>query len=296
MNDSITYNNQIAPLVSVLMTAYNREKYIAEAIESVLASSYKNFELIIVDDCSIDSTVEIAKSYEAKDKRIVVYVNDKNAGQFPNRNIAASYAKGKYLKYLDSDDTIEAYGLAYCVDQMERFPNAGLGMYFSYPTTDKDGECWDSETIIREHFFKRSILSIGPTGTIINREQFEKTGRFDTRFGVPSDMYFNIRFASMSPIVLLPKLFINYRTHDQQEINNRMDYLVFGYLYFKEILEKVKLPLSEKEIKYLHAKMHKRHSINLLRYFLKNKSLKSTSKVMKETNFSLSLFLFSFFK
>jgi glycosyltransferase involved in cell wall biosynthesis len=218
--------------------------------------------------------ITICKKLKRKDKLIgkvakligneseVVYVNDKNAGQFPNRNIAASYAKGKYLKYLDSDDTIEAYGLAYCVDQMERFPNAGLGMYFSYPTTDKDGECWDSETIIREHFFKRSILSIGPTGTIINREQFEKTGRFDTRFGVPSDMYFNIRFASMSPIVLLPKLFINYRTHDQQEINNRMDYLVFGYLYFKEILEKVKLPLSEKEIKYLHAKMENKKRLN----------------------------------
>ena len=52
------------PLVSVLMTAYNREKYIAEAIESVLASTCKNFELIIVDDCSADNTVAIARGYE----------------------------------------------------------------------------------------------------------------------------------------------------------------------------------------------------------------------------------------
>ena len=52
------------PLVSILMTAYNREKYIAEAIESVLASTYKNFELIIVDDCSKDGTVAIAKTYQ----------------------------------------------------------------------------------------------------------------------------------------------------------------------------------------------------------------------------------------
>ena len=65
-----------SPLVSVLMTAYNREKYIAEAIESVLASTYTNFELIIVDDCSTDKTVEIAKSYEVKDNRIKVYIND----------------------------------------------------------------------------------------------------------------------------------------------------------------------------------------------------------------------------
>ena len=86
-------------LVSVLMTSFNRDKYIAEAIDSVLASTYQNWELIIVDDCSKDKTVEIAKSYEAKDNRIKVYVNKKNLGDYPNRNKAASYAKGKYIKY-----------------------------------------------------------------------------------------------------------------------------------------------------------------------------------------------------
>lgn len=89
------------PLVSILMTAYNREKYIAEAIESVLASTYTNFELIIVDDCSADRTLEIAKSYEEKDKRIKIYINEKNLGDYPNRNKAASLAKGVYLKYLE---------------------------------------------------------------------------------------------------------------------------------------------------------------------------------------------------
>ena len=64
------------PIVSVLMTAYNRENYIGEAIESVLASTLQDFELIIVDDCSKDKTVDIAKSYEAKDSRIKIYIND----------------------------------------------------------------------------------------------------------------------------------------------------------------------------------------------------------------------------
>ncbi|MBN2662839.1 MAG: glycosyltransferase family 2 protein, partial [Bacteroidales bacterium] len=94
------------PFVSVLMTAYNREKYIAEAIESVIASTYQNWELIIVDDGSKDKTVEIAKQYEAKDPRIKVYINEKNLGDYPNRNKAASYAKGKYLKFVDADDLI----------------------------------------------------------------------------------------------------------------------------------------------------------------------------------------------
>ena len=82
----------IDPLVSLLMTAFNREKYIAEAIESVLASTYTNFELIVVDDCSKDATVEIARKYEKQDERIKVYINEINLGQFPNRNKAAEYA------------------------------------------------------------------------------------------------------------------------------------------------------------------------------------------------------------
>ena len=99
------------PIASILTTVYNREKYIAACIDSVLASSYQDWELIIVDDVSTDASVAIAKSYEKKDPRIKVYVNEKNLGDYPNRNKAASYAKGKYLKYLDADDIIYPHGL-----------------------------------------------------------------------------------------------------------------------------------------------------------------------------------------
>ncbi|MBN8834489.1 MAG: glycosyltransferase family 2 protein [Sphingobacteriales bacterium] len=78
-----------SPLVSVLMTAYNRQPFIAEAIESVIASTYQNWELIIVDDCSNDDTVSIAKSYLLKDNRIQVFENKKNLGDYPNRNLVA---------------------------------------------------------------------------------------------------------------------------------------------------------------------------------------------------------------
>ena len=97
--------------VSILTTVYNRDKYLAACINSVLASSYQDWELIIVDDVSTDTSLAISKSYEQKDARIKVYVNDKNLGDYPNRNKAASYAKGKYLKYLDADDLIYPRGL-----------------------------------------------------------------------------------------------------------------------------------------------------------------------------------------
>ncbi len=283
-------------LVSVLMTSYNREKYIAEAIESVLSSSYKNFELIIVDDGSTDTTLAIAKKYEAEDPRIKVYQNEKNLGDYQNRNKAAAYASGKYLKYLDSDDTIYDFGLAYCVAEMEKYPDADLGMYYQYEMDDKTSDCWSSEKIVKEHFFVRQYLSMGPTGTIIKRERFLQTGGFDVRFGVASDMFFNIRMASVSPIVLLPKLFVYYRVHEEQENKNQKGYLKYSYLYFKELLEKVQLPLTAKEIKYLYRKMKKRHSINLTKYYWRTKDLKSVKEIMKETNFSFAGYLTSFFK
>ena len=78
------------PAVSVLMTAYNRENYIAESIDSVLAQRFGDFELIITDNQSTDGTVEIARRYERLDPRVRVVVNERNLGQFGNRNRAAS--------------------------------------------------------------------------------------------------------------------------------------------------------------------------------------------------------------
>ena len=114
--------------VSILTTVYNREKYIAACIDSVLASSYQDWELIIVDDVSTDTSLAIAKSYEQKDPRIKVYINQTNLGDYPNRNKAASYAKGTYIKYLDADDLIYPHGLEIMVHTMEQFPEAGLGI------------------------------------------------------------------------------------------------------------------------------------------------------------------------
>jgi glycosyltransferase involved in cell wall biosynthesis len=284
------------PVVSVLMTAYNRELYIAEAIESVLASTYNNFELIIVDDASKDKTAAIARSYAAKDPRVKVYVNERNLGDYPNRNKAASYASGKYLKYLDSDDKIFDFGLAYCVEQMERSPECGIGMIVYYDMGPGDSICWNSEKIVRQHFFNRQYLQIGPSGTIIRRDRFEQIGGFDTRFGVASDMYFNISMASSSAVLLLQKRFFYYREHEGQEANNVAGYLKFGYLYFKELIEEGKLPLSKSEIHFLCRKMKKRHSVNLTRFVLKSKDWGSLRQLMKETHFGFSDLLAGYFK
>lgn len=84
------------------MTSYNLEKYITISIESVLNQTYKLFELIIVDDCSIDNTIDKIK--QIKDKRIKLIQNKNNIGAGLSRNIAINNAKGEYIAFLDGDD------------------------------------------------------------------------------------------------------------------------------------------------------------------------------------------------
>nr|MDQ6904714.1 glycosyltransferase family 2 protein [Bacteroidota bacterium] len=189
------------PLVSILMTAYNREKYIAEAIASVLSSTYQNFELIIVDDCSIDKTAEIANKFASTDDRVSVYINEKNLGDYPNRNKAAGYAKGKYIKYCDSDDKLFDWTLGYCVEMMEKYPEAGMAILKLDKNLNK--ELVGSREAIQYNFFQNQILQIGPSGTMLRKIAFEKVGYYKADYGVPSDMYFNLKMTATFPVVLL---------------------------------------------------------------------------------------------
>ena len=91
-------------LVSIITPAYNAAAYIAETIESVLAQTYTNWEMLIVNDCSKDNTAEIVQSYAAKDKRIKLINLKQNSGAAVARNTAIQNAKGRYIAFLDSDD------------------------------------------------------------------------------------------------------------------------------------------------------------------------------------------------
>lgn len=204
----------MTPLVSVLMTAFNRELYIAEAIESVLASTFKDFELIIVDDCSSDKTVEIAKKYEILDTRVKVYINEKNLGDYPNRNMAASYAKGKYIKFLDSDDLMAPLCLERMSEEMEKHPDCAFGISSS---SLLNLQVHNPENAFKTHFFERGILDISPSGSIIRKDIFYKENCF-LELRCVSDFEFWLRLALKYPLLELEKDLVFWRQHGQQEI------------------------------------------------------------------------------
>jgi glycosyltransferase involved in cell wall biosynthesis len=251
-----------SPLVSVLMTAYNREAYIAEAIESVLASTFGDFELIIVDDASQDRTVEIARRYTS-DPRVKVYVNDENVGDYPNRNRAASFARGKYLKYLDSDDVIYPYGLEVMVEVMERFPEAALGICRPPSPDGPYPILIQPEQAYRGHFLGRGLLVTGPSGCIIRTDVFHALNGFSgKRFASDTEMW--LRITAQCPAVKMMSDLVWWRVHPGQEYRLGLDSLTYFFLNFHIAMEALSsrfCPLSDIErdrairrLKYFHAR------------------------------------------
>lgn len=92
------------PLISIITPNYNCGRFIAQTIESVLAQTYRHWEMLIVDDCSTDNSYQIALEYSQKDTRIKVFQNEKNSGAAVSRNKAIELSQGEYLAFLDSDD------------------------------------------------------------------------------------------------------------------------------------------------------------------------------------------------
>lgn len=91
-------------MISIAMTTYNGEKYLREQLDSILTQTYKNFELIICDDCSKDKTRKILTEYEQKDNRIKIYFNEENLGFKKNFEKAISFCNGDYIALSDQDD------------------------------------------------------------------------------------------------------------------------------------------------------------------------------------------------
>ena len=256
------------PKVSILTTVYNREKYIAACIDSVLASSYQDWELIIVDDVSTDASVAIAQRYEKKDARIKVYVNDKNLGDYPNRNKAASYAKGKYIKYLDADDFIYPHGLEIMVQTMEQFPEAGLGISQKVVEDVKPYPfiMQPKETFTRE-FLMRGVLGIGPTATIIRRDAFEKLGGFTgTRYIGDTEMWYKL--ALVYPVVKMEDELIFWRQHDEQQIvfeKKDANVLKMRYQVTRDVLKLAKKLFTKVEFSKALNSIQNKYAITIWR-------------------------------
>lgn len=114
------------PKVSVLMSVYNGEMFLVEAMDSILEQTYQNWECIVIDDCSTDSTAEILAEYAKKDARVRIYRNERNLRLPGSLNRALSFAEGEYIVRMDADDVSRRDRIEKQVEFMEQHPEIAL--------------------------------------------------------------------------------------------------------------------------------------------------------------------------
>lgn len=200
-----------APRVSVILPAYNRETLVARAIDSVLAQTFGDFELIVVDDASKDGTRAVLETYRDHPK-VRLILSDVNRGGSGARNLGIEAAKGALIAFQDSDDVWLPHKLAAQVAALEANPEAGLcysGSLFSEGT---------SSYYIPEPVFSRfdgdmsgEILRRNTTSTqtlLMRRAVLERTGAFDATLKRFQDWDLMIRVAQETPFVFLPEVMV----------------------------------------------------------------------------------------
>ena len=166
----------IEGVVSIIMPSYNAARFIGESINSVLLQTYSNWELLIVDDCSKDNSVEVVRKFANIDKRVVLFSLEKNVGAAAARNVAIEHAQGQYIAFLDSDDVWDEYKLEKQLAFMKQYSYAFT--FSNYYVMEENGK--KTENIVKVpsslsyHQYLRNTI-IGCLTVIIDRQQ---TGDF----------------------------------------------------------------------------------------------------------------------
>lgn len=279
------------PDISVIMSVYNGETYLAEAIESVRNQTFKNWELIIINDCSTDSTGEILAAFAAKDERIKVHPNEVNLKLPSSLNRAISLCTGKYIARMDADDICLPDRLEKQYRFMEehtdvalsscRFMTVKNGVYAS---GGAGGRC-DHEALKALLLVVNPILHPG----VIAKAEVMKEFLYDTTLTCTEDLELWTRMVmGGQKIQILPECLFIYRLHDKQitsttlerqhtevlkiqnkyyesmlrEMDEEMQEFYIGGIYFKENADIDKFRAYAKWLKRATAKGFDKAAVN----------------------------------
>ena len=249
--------------ISVIVPIYNSEKYISKCIESILKQSYSNFELILVDDGSLDNSLFICKNYE-RDKRVKIIQQD-NQGVSKARNIGISIATGEWITFIDSDDEIEENMLDTMVQELKDeeidFIFTGFKkFYFSEKGLKKQEKysCNSKIMYIKDFFnnislYLENCLLQGPCEKLFKKEILNKYNIFfpeDMSYG--EDTYFVYDYLKyINKISCINQMFYHYNVYEKKDslnsifrkdkfeitilLNNKLKNLLNNYLEYQKI-------------------------------------------------------------
>lgn len=210
-------------LISIITPTYNREAFLPAAIESVLAQSYKEFELIIVDDGSTDNSRELINTYAEKDSR-VRYLYQENQRQSVARNYALSIAKGDFICFLDSDNYWPHDKLEKSLKAFEQYPDADI-VYGDCITIDEQGSELHRNNMCRYSgkiaalLLKDNFVSMNTTMT--RRKCFNEMGGMSGKRRVADDYDLWLKFSARYRFQYIPEFLAYYRVMENQISSNK---------------------------------------------------------------------------
>ncbi|PSF29078.1 filamentous hemagglutinin [Aphanothece hegewaldii CCALA 016] len=219
------------------MTVYNRERYLSAAIESVLAQTRRDFELLIWDDGSTDGSVEIARHYEKQDKRLKVIVAP-HTGRGQALFHAIAQTTGQYLGIVDSDDLLAPTTLAETAHLLDQQPEIGM-VYTDYLVIDEKGTVLGLGKRCKIPYSSMGLLVDFMTFhfRLIRREVYELVGGVNPEFRAAQDYDLCLRLSEVTKIAHLKKPLYYYRTHQ----NNISHLLQLEQIQFTEMAIKMAL-------------------------------------------------------
>jgi glycosyltransferase involved in cell wall biosynthesis len=205
------------PAVTAIIPCYNRERFVGMAIESVLAQTYPNIQLIVVDDGSTDRSRQVLEQYKGR-LLLLEHPGGENRGQSASINLGLAHAVGKYVGILDSDDIWMPSKIAEQVAYLEANPDCGL-VYGNGEAIDESGrrlyamygpgheELNDPKRVLLDCYF------LVPNNSLVRKRVLDEVGGFDEALRAAQDHDMAIRIAEVTKLGYLDRLWFKYRRH-----------------------------------------------------------------------------------
>lgn len=199
-------------LISVVLPVYNGEKYLRESIESVIAQTYQNWELLILDDCSTDNSADIAIEFAKRDSRILYYKNEMNLRLPRNLNKGFSLAKGNFLTWTSDDNRFKPEALKKMHQAL--VSNKAQFVFASCRIIDAQGK--EIEYIIVNDLSKKCLVGRNPVGAcfMYTRKAYEQIGEYNPDLLFVEDFDYWQRLYARFGAVTINEILYEYRWHD----------------------------------------------------------------------------------
>ncbi|UFH47407.1 glycosyltransferase [Flavobacterium galactosidilyticum] len=241
------------PQTTVLIPTYNCAKYIVPAIKSVLAQKYADYELLIIDDGSTDTTEEIVS--KISDSRIVYLKNSCNKGIVYTLNKGIEMAKGEYIARMDADDIVLGNRLQAQTDFLTKNPDYGIVGGW-YQVTNENGKIIDTVEGVTDYGSAQLGLLFRNQFThsaVTMRTDLAKQLKYDPEFQYCEDYDLWVRFAEVSKVANLPAYYLSYRWYSENSCNRKQKELKQAILnLLSRELDKIEVEHTAEEL-MLHA-------------------------------------------